>query len=408
VSRRDERRHDVDIEAYDQWLAWEHGLRLRRAYRIGSGDRDDTDTPNTDWGDQVAIDASLHVVAPDARHMVADFYERLFVDSPRLRALFPDQMGDQRERLLSALLAVVGEPAPTDDLIEQLKQLGRDHRKFGARPAHYASVGKALVGALSTLAGEAWTPEVERAWLARYTAAANVMLAAADSDTQPPYWYATVVRHQRRNTDVAILHLAPRQPYAYEPGQYATLVSRRLPRVWRPYTMATAAPTGGELEFHVRALGHGGLSDVLVAGTTVGDVVRIGPPQGTATLRRGTGQIRVFVASGIGWAPTKALLDQIAHNGSESETPAHLIYIGTGGALYDPGWTQLLQRCRWLSTTIAGSLQDVAGCLPPRVDPAHVHAHVGGPPALAEAVSAELAHVGVAPANILIASWPGA
>jgi hemoglobin-like flavoprotein/ferredoxin-NADP reductase len=398
-----QRRHGVDVGSYDQWLAWEHGLRLRRAR---AADGEPRAPGQLEWGDQALIEASLGVVAPVASQLVAYFYECLFAEQPRLRGLFPDDMTDQRERLLTAVLALVQDASDPDSLVERLKQLGRDHRKFGARPAHYASVGKALVAALSTFAGDAWTPAIEQAWLARYTVAATAMLAAADADTQPPYWYASVVGHERRGDDLAIIRVRLRHPYPYMPGQYATLTSERLRRVWRPYTMATAAAGNGELEFHVRANRRGGLSDVLVAATSVGDSVRVGAPQGIIGLRPANSRIQVFVESGIGWAVTKAFLDQLSRRGEVGATRPVLIHVGQNGP-YDQRWTEVRDRCPGLATVAAASPDEVLGCLA-EIDPVHLEVYLSGPQAFTGAVAARLAGAGVAAEHILVTSWPGA
>jgi ferredoxin-NADP reductase len=250
---------------------------------------------------------------------------------------------------------------------------------------------------------------VEKAWLARYTIAASIMTAAAAADDQPPYWYATVVGHRRCGADIAILHLRPKHPYPYAAGQYATLVSPRLPRVWRPYTMATAVGNQDLLEVHVRALG-GGLSDVLVNATAPGDVLRLGPPQGTSTLRGAGGRSRLFVASGVGWAPTKALLDQLAQSAAAGPypPPAHLVHIGPDGLLYDPDLARLPDRCPWLSTAYAHSCDDVIDCLPAAVQPAQLDTDISGAPDLVAWVGGAVAAAGVPSAQILDTSWPGA
>jgi NAD(P)H-flavin reductase len=341
-----------------------------------------------------------------AHELVALFYEELFADNPHLRALFPENMNEQRDRLLAALLALV-QDADRSELTERLKQLGRDHRKYGTRPAHYASVGRALIAALSHYAVPLWTPEVERAWLARYMTAVRIMLDAATADDQPPYWYATVTGHRRVGADMAILHVRPRHPYPYLAGQHATLVSQRLPRVWRPYAMATAAPVEGQLEFHVRALGRGGLSDVLVHSTAVGDVVRLGAPQGPAVLRATGGRSRLFVASGTGWAPIKALLELLAESESASASGTLLVHMGQSPP-YDPDWPWLPDRNPWLMTTVAGSPGEVLQRLPAAVQPDWLDAYIGGPPDLTDGVSARLVAAGVAPARIRCTSWPDA
>jgi ferredoxin-NADP reductase len=48
--------------------------------------------------------------------------------------------------------------------------------------------------------------------------------------------------------------------------------------------MATAPRPDQLLEFHVRAQGRGGLSDILVTDTRDGDTLRLGAPQGSAEL----------------------------------------------------------------------------------------------------------------------------
>ncbi|HEY2948440.1 MAG TPA: globin domain-containing protein [Micromonosporaceae bacterium] len=403
----DQRRHHVDIEAYDQWLAWEHGLRLRRGVGGGVPEPRPGGTDEPDWGDQATLDASLSVVAPVAHELVALFYDKLFADNPRLRALFPENMDEQRDRLLAALLGLV-QATDRVDLRERLEQLGRDHRKYGTRPAHYASVGRALIGALSHYAGPEWTPDVERAWLARYRAAVRIMLDAANADDQPPYWFATVTGHRRVGADMAILHVRPRHPYPYLAGQHATLVSQRLPRVWRPYAMATAAPVEGQLEFHVRALGRGGLSDVLVHSTAVGDIVRLGPPQGPAVLRAAGGRTRLFVASGTGWAPIKALLQLLGDSESASASGTVVVHMGQGGAPYDPDWAWLPDRHPWLTATVARSHGEVLERLPETAHPDWLDAYIGGPPDLTDGVCNRLVAAGVVPARIRSTSWPGA
>jgi hypothetical protein len=151
-------------------------------------------------------------------------------------------------------------------------------------------------------------------------------------------------------------------------------------------------------------------SDVLVHATTAGDVLRLGPPLGTGTLRGAGGRSRLFVASGVGWAPTKALLDQLAQSAAAGPypPPARLVHIGPRGPLYDPDWAQLPNRCPWLSTALARSPDDVIGCLPAAVDPAHLDTYISGAPAVVTSVDVALAEAGVPSGQILDTAWPGA
>ena len=351
-------RHGSGIETYDQWLAWEDSLRLRRSQNRRHRGPVAPSTPDlSTWGDQALLEASLGVVAPMAAHIVPHFYARLFGDHPYLRRMFPGDMNEQNEKLLSALLALVQGVDDPDHLVSQLEQLGRDHRKFGVREVHYAAVGKALIATLVHFAGPAWTEPIQRAWLDRYTFAVTVMTASAEADDQPPYWFATVVSHKHVNHDLAILRLRPRHPYLYEPGQYATISSGKLSRVWRPYTVACGA---NELEFHVRACGDGGLSDVLVHGTTIGETVRLGAPMGETLNVAPRGRTRVIVSDGTGWAQVKALLERLMPGGGR----AFLAHIEPDGHPYDPEWSQAVGRFPDLSTVVVRSAAQAAAQLP--------------------------------------------
>ena len=59
--------------------------------------------------------------------------------------------------------------------------LGRRHAGYGAVPPHYASVAEALLHALATTLGPAFTPEVRAAWAEAYTLVAAVMRRAAEA-----------------------------------------------------------------------------------------------------------------------------------------------------------------------------------------------------------------------------------
>jgi hemoglobin-like flavoprotein/ferredoxin-NADP reductase len=350
--------HDGGIETYDQWLAWEDSLRLRRSQNRRHRQATDPSAPETfAWGDQALLEASLGVVAPRAAQIVPYFYDLLFGAHPYLRRMFPSNMDEQNERLLNALLALVQGVDDPDHLVRQLQQLGRDHRKFGVREIHYAAVGKALIATLVAFAGPAWTDAIQQAWLDRYTFAVGVMTAAAEGDDQPPYWYASVVSHKQVSQDIAILRLRPRHPYLYEPGQYATITSSKRTRIWRPYTVA-AGDT--ELEFHVRATNHGGLSDVLVRETAIGDTVRLGAAMGDSLDVRAPGRTRVMVSDGTGWAQLKALLERLPRTADRG----FLVHIDPDGHPYDPEWQHAVGRHAGLSTMVVRTAAQAAAQLP--------------------------------------------
>jgi len=64
-----------------------------------------------------------------------------------------------------------------DDLQAFLRDLGRDHRKFGVLADHYGAVGASLLATFAHFSGDAWTPELEADWTGAYETIASVMIA---------------------------------------------------------------------------------------------------------------------------------------------------------------------------------------------------------------------------------------
>ena len=100
--------------------------------------REAAPAPASDASDMVAIiRTSFEAVAPRADELTQLFYGWLFRIAPETRELFPVTMELQRTRLLRALIHFVQMVDRPDELTVFLRQLGRDHRKFGV-------VGRAL------------------------------------------------------------------------------------------------------------------------------------------------------------------------------------------------------------------------------------------------------------------------
>jgi NAD(P)H-flavin reductase/hemoglobin-like flavoprotein len=259
------------------------------------------------------VKESFAAVEPVADKVAGYFYARLFLDNPELRDMFPPAMDLQRERLLRALLRIVHGIDRPDFLANYLEQLGRDHRKFGVKPEHYEAVGRALIAAMKAYAEESWTPQLEAAWVAAYSVAAQMMIEAARRAAldSPEWWLAEIVAHEQRTRDIAVLWLRPDAPFTYEPGQYVSVETPWWPRVWRTYSMANAPRRDGLLELHVRALDAGWVSTALVSRARVGDVVRLGHPMGTMVSDRTSKRNVVCVAGGTGLAPMKAIIEDM-------------------------------------------------------------------------------------------------
>jgi NAD(P)H-flavin reductase/hemoglobin-like flavoprotein len=268
---------------------------------------------------------SFAVVEPQAEKVAQHFYATLFSIAPATREMFPVNMQVQRSRLLRALVHVVQMVDRPDDLLPFLRQLGRDHRKFGVVANHYEAVGMALLSAVKQYAKAAWTDEVERAWAEAYTIMARAMLEASSVEDGPAWWNGTVVERHRLTRDLAVVRVQPDYAVPYQPGQYLSIEVPQRPRMWRYFTPATAPREDGLLEFHIRAVETGWVSRAIVSHGEVGDVWRIGPPMGRLAVNRESGRDVLMIAGGTGIAPMRAIID---HLSSWGENPKVQVFYG--------------------------------------------------------------------------------
>jgi NAD(P)H-flavin reductase/hemoglobin-like flavoprotein len=263
--------------------------------------------------DPYLLEETLALIERRADKAIAYFYAVLFLDQPQAREMFPVAMDTQRDRFFRALIACVRGLRGPDRAAGVLAQLGRDHRKYGVRPEHYDAVGAALLSALRKYAEEVWVKELEEAWIRCYSYMAASMIAAAQAaETEPAYWDAQIVAHERRALDTAVLILRTDRPYPYRAGQYASVETPYRPRLWRTFSLATAPidPQGENiLELHVKAVDGGWVSGPLVWRAQTGDRLRLGPPMGDMAMDPDSGRDVLAIAGGTGLAPIKAIIE---------------------------------------------------------------------------------------------------
>ena len=286
----------------------------------------------------VSIRETFAIVAAAGEKPASYFYGRLFAGHPHLRSMFPPAMDVQRDRLLRALIQIVEGLTSPEDLVRYLSQLGRDHRKYSVEPAMYDAVGEALIATLRAYAGPAFTRDAQEAWVQAYQAASGLMLRAAEDDSAvaPAYWTAEVVDNEQRQPGIAVLTVAPDQPFPYLAGQHVTVQTPRWPRVWRPYSVASRPREDGLMTFHVRAVAGGWVSTALVRHTTPGDELILGPALGTMTLGHAEQRDLLCVVGGTGLAPIKAIIEQAIRESSACPREIFLFYgARTRDELYD-------------------------------------------------------------------------
>ncbi|MEV8475599.1 globin domain-containing protein [Streptomyces sp. NPDC051173] len=300
---------------YHALLARHDAMRLRQRLlspgRQQEGAAHEADRRHDGEADQRVIVRHLDLVMP-LDTLIAHLYDAMFAQRPFLRSLFPHSMEFQRRHLEAILRYLIENLHQPDEVRSVFGRLGREHRKLGVRPAHFATFEAALREALRRTAGVRWNQAMEEAWLRMLRFAVTAMVEGADAAlAEPPSWQATVVAHELRREGLAVLRVRPHEPYPYRAGQYASVASPLLPQAWRQYSLARAPRPDSELEFHVRLTGTGGVSEALVLGTRVGDTLRLGPAGGTMTLDDDVTHDLLLVAGDVGWAAAKALLEEL-------------------------------------------------------------------------------------------------
>jgi len=124
------------------------------------------------------VQTSFKKVVPIATTAADLFYNRLFEIAPDTRALFPEDLTEQKGKLISMLGTAVTNLHKLETILPAVKDLGARHKDYGVTAAHYAPVGAALLWSLEKGLGADFTPEVKAAWTETYTALAGVMTAA--------------------------------------------------------------------------------------------------------------------------------------------------------------------------------------------------------------------------------------
>jgi nitric oxide dioxygenase len=106
----------------------------------------------------------------------ACFYERLFALAPETRALFPDDMAEQRRKLVAELSFLAEAVSDLPRFVERARELGARHHRYGARPVHYEVVEEAILIALADALGPDWNQTTMLAWQRLYRLMAETML----------------------------------------------------------------------------------------------------------------------------------------------------------------------------------------------------------------------------------------
>lgn len=120
---------------------------------------------------------------------------------------------------------------------------------------------------------------------------------------------ARVERMEKMAPDVIELglRLPATEVFRFRPGQYIDLLLKDGQH--RSYSIANASAESGLIELHIRHVPGGAFSTQLFQGMKLKDILRFEGPRGTFWLQEESVKPIIFLASGTGFAPIKAMLE---------------------------------------------------------------------------------------------------
>jgi CDP-4-dehydro-6-deoxyglucose reductase len=159
-----------------------------------------------------------------------------------------------------------------------------------------------------------------------------------DFQLSPPKTYPCRIQSlEKLAPDVlkVVLRLPPQQQFAYLPGQYVDMIGPGGMR--RSYSMANALSAEKCIELHIRQVPDGAMSQYWFEQAKPNDLLRLNGPLGTFFLRDVAGLDLVFLATGTGIAPVKAMLEGLARVAEHSRPRSITVYWG-GRTAQDLYW----------------------------------------------------------------------
>ncbi len=134
----------------------------------------------------LAVKTSWSYVMRDAEEAGTLFYRKLFQLDPSLRLLFKHDIDAQAGKLTDMVTYIISRLQHMDDIERVITALANRHVQYGVRPAHYQTVGQALLWTLETVLKGHWDDNTRTAWTEVYGLVATTMINAENGLASVP------------------------------------------------------------------------------------------------------------------------------------------------------------------------------------------------------------------------------
>ncbi|MBN2174511.1 MAG: 2Fe-2S iron-sulfur cluster binding domain-containing protein [Bacteroidales bacterium] len=124
---------------------------------------------------QLELQSSLEYLLQNEDEFADKFYKRVFAKSPETRNLFKNNLKQQGRLLTHMLGGIIYTMSRPDHMHLGLKELGRNHHRYGVKPEHYPVVLASLLETIEEQLGEFYNENLATAWLEALTLVTNEM-----------------------------------------------------------------------------------------------------------------------------------------------------------------------------------------------------------------------------------------
>lgn len=222
---------------------------------------------------------------------------------------------------------------------------------------------------------------------------------------------------QRKKLTDTVMRLRLKLPAArrlqFLAGQYVDVLLPGGKR--RAFSIASPPSQSEFLELHVKHVAGGGFTGHVFESMVEREILRLEGPLGTFFIRQGSDRPRIMVAGGTGFAPIKAMIEELLNHGDDR--PVHLYWGARSPAeLYQADlareWTRRHPALRFEPILSDGSGQpdDRGGWVHEAVIADHpdlsgFDVYMSGPPAMIDAARHAFAEADVDPEHLFYDSF---
>lgn len=280
------------------------------------------------------VKATVPVLRDHGADVTSVFYRNMLTDNPELKSVFNQgnqATGHQAKALADAVYAYARHIETPAVLGPAIKHITQKHASLFIKPEQYDIVGKFLLEAFAQVLGDAFTPEIRRAWAEAYTELAKTLINVEDElYRQSKGWTDwkdfVITKKAVESSEITSFSLCPADggPLpAYLPGQYISVrvfVPILNYRQTRQYSLSDSySPDQYRISVKKEAgvslndAAHPGLVSNVLHTLNEGDHVQLSPPHGDFVLDINTDASSplVLISAGVGLTPLLSILNTV-------------------------------------------------------------------------------------------------